>query len=93
MNCEKLMEEFGLEVDDVRWFLSAGIAGRIRTLPENELACYIWSGKLEAELYDMADRFLNDLTGKLKNARMSEAEVRAVFREIEKIRDTRQNYL
>ena len=42
----------------------------------------IWSGKLEAELYQMEERFLTELQEKLDAKQADESEIRNIFSEI-----------
>ena len=51
----ELLQEYDLEIDDVRWYLASTQADRILSYRESkrELIRLIWSGSLEGELYDM----------------------------------------
>ena len=63
MLVSELLEEYGLEIDDIRWFLSNRKAGELLELKEKpvELAKFIWSKGLEDSLYNMEERFIEDL--------------------------------
>jgi len=79
----EMMEELDLEIDDIRWYLCSLTAGRIlqyRDKPR-ELIRLIWSGALEGELYNMEERFLEDLQGRLDRGRRDETQVRGILRE------------
>ena len=74
----------GLEIDDVRWYLAVLLTSRLlshKTRPA-ELTRLIWSGKLEAELYNAEERFLEELQRKADSGRMDEHGLREVAREI-----------
>jgi hypothetical protein len=79
----ELLGELDLEIDDIRWYLALGQADRLLQYRQQrrELARLIWSGKLEAELYEMEERFLQELQGKLDRGTRDEAQVRALLRE------------
>jgi len=59
----ELMRELDLEIDDIRWYLAAQQAERLLQYRGKlaELSRLIWSGELEKELYDMEERFLEQL--------------------------------
>lgn len=86
MNIKMLMKEYGFELDDIRWYLAWETSVRLLTYqsePE-ELARLVWSGKLADELYDMEERFLEELQEKLDRSLMDEHRVRELFAEIER---------
>ena len=84
MNIKKLLAEFELEIDDVRWYLSNNLADRLLTYVDRrkDLVTLIWSGKLEADFYRMDERFLEELQEKIDIKMMDEAGVRKIFSEI-----------
>ena len=84
MTVAHLLDQSGLDIDDIRWYLATIIASRLlehRARPA-ELVRLIWSGKLEAELYDAEERFVRDLQGRMDAGSMDEAALREVMREI-----------
>jgi hypothetical protein len=84
MKVAHLLDQNGIGIDDVRWYLSSIFAARLleyRTRPA-ELARFIWSGKLEAELYDAEERFVEELQRRTDAGSMDEAALREVMREI-----------
>ena len=87
----ELMHEYDLEIDDVRWYLAAMQAERLLSYRENkrELIRLIWSGSLEGELYDMEERFLEELQKRLEQGSRDEIQVRAVLKEIASSREKR----
>jgi hypothetical protein len=86
MNVKTLMKEYGFELDDIRWYLSWETAVRLlgyQSEPE-ELARLVWSGRLADELYDMEERFLEELQDKVDRSLTDEHRVRELFAEIER---------
>ena len=88
------MQEYDLEIDDIRWYLAAMQAQRLLSYKENkrELIRLIWSGSLEGELYDMEERFLSELQSLLEQGSRDEIQVRAVLREIIASREKRYTH-
>lgn len=78
MTVNAIMEEYHLTIDDVRWFLSVQKAKEIFAFEENpfQLVQYIHSKQLEVDLYDMEDRFLEELQNRYDNKLIDEATVR-----------------
>lgn len=84
MRAADIFAQQGLEIDDIRWYLASLLAHRLlgyRGRPE-ELVRLIWSGKLEAEMYNAEERFLAELDQKLERASADEQSIREVAREI-----------
>ncbi len=80
----KLMKEYNLEIDDIRWYLSGILSSRFLAFSESpdELTRYIWSGKLDKDLYNMEEAFLSDLVEQFENDLTDEAFIREKFGEI-----------
>lgn len=76
--------EYSLELDDVRWYLAQDQAFRLLEYRDkrDELCKLIWSGKLEADLYNMEERYLEDLQEKLDSRQTDESEIRKIMNEI-----------
>jgi hypothetical protein len=87
----ELLQEYDLEIDDIRWYLSTLQAERLLSYREKkrELIRLIWSGSLEGELYDMEERFLGELQNHLDQGSRDEIQVRAIFKEIAANRENR----
>ena len=85
MNVRTLLEEYDLDIDDVRWYLCDRMVESFFTYKDdkNELIRYIWSGKLEANLYNMEESFLSSLQEDCDNNIEDEAHIRTIFSEIE----------
>jgi hypothetical protein len=63
MTLSSLLDEYNLTLDDVRWYLSKLITESLltsRDRPE-EIVRRIWSGSLEAELYNLEEGYLSRL--------------------------------
>lgn len=80
----KLLEEYTLEIDDIRWYLSHYLIGKIQTLlfDPDDAARYIWSGEMEGFLYNMEEKFIADLQDQLDRNLMDESQIRQTFAEI-----------
>jgi len=81
---KSLIEEYDLEIDDIRWYLSHYLCGKIQSLlfDEKEVIRYIWSGEMESFLYNMEERFIQDLQEQYDHKKMDESHLRGVFQEI-----------
>ena len=86
-----MMQEYDLEIDDVRWYLACLQTDRLLGYRENkrELIRLIWSGELEGALYDMEERFLGELQSKLDRGTRDEVQVRRILREVVSYREKR----
>ena len=91
MTIEELLDEYGLEISDVRWYLALTMAQSLLEHRDNarELIHNIWSGRLEAELYQMEERFMADIQTKLDQRRMDEHQLRELLQEIRAARSSR----
>lgn len=87
----ELMNEYDLEIDDVRWYLAGLQADRLLSYREKrrELLRLIWSGSLEGDLYDMEERFLGELQNRLDQGTRDEVQVRTTLKEIANCRERR----
>lgn len=83
-----MLKEYDLSLDDVRWYLAARMTRQLLGYCDNEfeLIRYIWSGRLEDELYHMAERFLEDLKQDIERGYRDAAKVRDLFHEIDAAR-------
>ncbi len=88
MTIDQLLEEFDLTLDDVRWYLAGLAAKRLLAYRDREfeLIHYIWTGRLEDELYHMAERFLEDLKLDIERGHKDDARLRELFQEIDAAR-------
>jgi len=83
-----LLKEYSLEIDDIRWFISYQKTNSILSNSDNpnDLTKIIWSGKLEADLYNMEEKYLDDITSQLDRGLIDEAWIREQFSEASEIR-------
>ncbi len=60
MTLSSLLDEYNLSLDDVRWYLAKLLTDSLMTNRDHpeEITHRIWSGSLEAELYDMEESYL-----------------------------------
>ena len=84
MNINNLMEEFCLEPNDVRWYLSNNLAFSIleHTANQEELAKYIESGNLEVDLYNLEEKYLLELQDLADRDKLDEVDIREIFNQI-----------
>lgn len=80
---KELMEEYRLEIADIRWLIAHRITVSILSYTENpeEITKLMWSGKLESELYNMEEKFLEDIKLQLERGLIDEAWIREQFSE------------
>lgn len=81
MTVDELRAEFDLAIDDIRWYLSHDLMNRLleRKDEPQGVVDWIWSGRLEAELYQMEERFLNRLQDEMERNLIDERQVREHF--------------
>jgi hypothetical protein len=91
MDVSTLLDEYDLSLDDVRWYLSVQEAERYLRYKEypEQLAQEIWSGRLEAALYNMEERFVADVNERLARGLTSEHRIREQLGEIRAARRRR----
>lgn len=79
-----MLKEYSLELDDVRWFLSCDMVNRLihRMEDFDELSKWIWSGELEAELYNMEEKFLAGLEDEYERGLKDESYIRELYSSI-----------
>jgi len=88
---KQLLEEAGLEIDDVRYYLSSMMAGRLLTYADDPegLVRLIWSKHLEDELYNMEERFIQDMDDRFERRLIDEPKLRQTVRDIQREKKTR----
>lgn len=93
MNSKTLMEEYDLEIDDVRWYLCVQKAEEILSHYQEprQLIQMIWNKSLEESLYNMEERFLEDLDKELQSGGADEIKIRQTFSEIKAARRRRRS--
>ena len=94
MNVKNLLEEYSLEIDDVRWYLSRILTERLLSMHNkpDDMARFIWSGQLSDELYDMEERFLKSLQDQTDENTLDESHLRDVLSEMETARRGRLGF-
>ena len=87
-----LLKEYSLEIDDIRWFVSYHNTISILSNSDspNELTKIIWSGKLEADLYNMEEKYLDDIISQFDRGLVDEAWIREQFAEASALRCKRK---
>ena len=91
MSIEEIMEEYNLTIDDIRYYRAFQLAQRLLTYRENPhgLARFLWSGELESELYNMADRFVEEKREELRRNLTDEAQLREMLGEAAQVKKRR----
>lgn len=94
MNIKSLLEEYSLEIDDVRWYLCQILTERLTSLQNNpdELTKFIWTGELADELYDMEEKYLKTLQDQIDETTLDESHLRDILSEMETSRRLRFGY-
>ncbi len=92
MDVKRLIKEYNIELDDIRWYLSRLTALRLLEYRDraDELSRLVWSGKLEADLYRMEERFISELQEKLDARQTDESEIRKILAEIDAAKSKRE---
>ncbi|MCK5153387.1 MAG: hypothetical protein KAQ93_03440 [Spirochaetales bacterium] len=83
-----LMKEYSLEIDDIRWYVSYQKTVSILSYIDTpiDITKNIWSGKLEADLYNMEEKYLEDIGSQLERGLIDEAWIREQFAEASEIK-------
>jgi hypothetical protein len=83
-----LLKEYSLEVDDIRWLISTRLCEEILSDYEEsvEITRKIWSGKLESSLYNMEEKYLEDISSQLGRGLIDEAWIREQFAEASELK-------
>lgn len=87
----KLLDEYNLEIDDVRWYLSWIMTQRLLSHKEQpeELIKFIWSGKLEAALYNMEEQWIASVNEQLENRTTDETILRDILSQMVRLKRDR----
>jgi len=91
MDIKSLLNEYSLEIDDVRWYLSLVLTERMLSMAEkpDELTKFIWSSELSDELYNMEERFLKTMQDQIDEKTLDESHLRDMLSEMETARRRR----
>ena len=78
---QDLLKEYSLELDDIRWLISIRLTEEILSNYDEsiEITKKIWSGKLESDLYNMEERYLENIVSQLDRGLIDEAWIREQF--------------
>ncbi|MFP4444326.1 MAG: hypothetical protein ACLFST_14490 [Spirochaetia bacterium] len=85
MTVKEIFTARGITTDDIRWYCAAVTAKRLLTYQEKEeeLTRLVWSGKLEDDLYNMEENFVDDLEEKFESGKIDEPRINLTASEIE----------
>jgi hypothetical protein len=83
-----LLKEYSLDIADIRWLVSNRMAVSILSKSDSseEITKMIWSGKLESELYNMEEKFLDDIMSQFERGLIDEAWIREQFAEASELK-------
>lgn len=75
------MDEYGLELDDIRWYLSVELAQELlqHQSSPRDLIEEIWSGKLGDRLYNFEERSLESMAQAYDQGKLEAGAVREFF--------------
>ncbi len=92
MTVKELLDEYELEIDDVRWYLATYMSRRLLSYQHepDELARYIWSGEMEGDFYNMEEKLIDDLQDQLERDLTDESRLRELMAEMNYLRKKRQ---
>ncbi|MDC7225817.1 MAG: hypothetical protein PQJ61_03515 [Spirochaetales bacterium] len=78
---EKLMDEYDLEIDDIRWYKSFITSQELLSYSENvdDLVQLIWSGKLASRLYNMEEAYAEELQDQINRGVIDETGIREIL--------------
>ncbi len=95
MTVEQLMDEYGLSMNDIRWYLCSQITFGILELTKtpDEITAYLWSGKLEADLYNIEEKYIAALQEEMQKEIKTETEIRDIFSSVVARRDNKIKYM
>jgi len=81
---QKSLDDAGLDLNDVRWYLAVETALVLQSKNNEpqDLIREIWSGELEARLYRMEEKWLDDLASRNKGEGCEEAQLNEYIAEI-----------
>lgn len=94
MNVKKLLDEYSLEIDDVRWYLSLVLTEKLSEMHHNpdEITNLIWSGELGDELYNMEEKYLKTLQDHVDEKTLDESHLRETLSKMDLARRKRFGY-
>lgn len=92
MDIKEIMEEYGLELADLRWYLCEKLAVRLLSYQDKpeELTRLLWEGSLDDELYEMEERFLEDIQQQINRETIDEPKVREIIGEVRLAKNKRR---
>lgn len=84
MNIENFMNEYSLEPNDIRWYLSNKLAYTMLEFRHDQeaLTKFIESGNLEVDLYNMEEKYILELQDLSDRGKLDEVNLREILNEI-----------
>lgn len=92
MTIDEMMKEYDLSIDDIRYYRAYTIGESLLTYQEepHALARMIWSGELEREISNMADRYIEELEESHRRLLVDEAQLREIMGAVQKVKRERR---
>ncbi len=84
MEFNQLLEEQGLELDDVRWYCAEQFAEQLLTLGEQkgDLVHAIWSGRIEGQLRNLGESLIEQVNSDYKRNLSDESDLHRLVQDI-----------
>ena len=78
---QSLMEEYSLDIDDIRWYLSVQLTDELMSYQTRQwnLIEEIWSGRLGDRLFHLEEQFLEDTERLWNSGQSEEGKIRDIF--------------
>lgn len=75
------MDEYNLEIDDIRWYLSVQMTEEIMNYQTTQwrLIEEIWSGRLGDQLFRLEEKFMEDHERLWNSGQAEEGKIRDIF--------------
>ncbi|MGL1891940.1 MAG: hypothetical protein OCD02_09955 [Spirochaetaceae bacterium] len=92
MNIKQLMEEYSIESNDVRWYLCNNLAFSLLDYQNDQdgLTKHLESGQLEVDMYNLEDKYIDDLQDLTDRNKIDDVNIRETFNKIAILKSKRK---
>lgn len=89
---QSLMDEYNLDIDDIRWYLSVQLTEELMAYYARQwnLIEEIWSGRLGDRLFHLEEQFLEDTERLWNSGQSEEGKIRDIFAAVRASKRRRQ---